>query len=55
VTSGTHSPTLGRAIGLALLPVAAAPVGTGFEIDIRGRAAAARVVATPFYKRSDRR
>jgi aminomethyltransferase len=55
VTSGTHSPTLSRPIGLALLPSAAAPVGTAFEIDIRGRAAAARVVATPFYKRSDRR
>jgi aminomethyltransferase len=54
VTSGTHSPTLGRAIGLALLPAAAASAGTAFEVDIRGRAAAARVVPTPFYKRSDR-
>ncbi len=51
VTSGTHSPTLGRAIGLALLPAAAAAVGTELEVDIRGRGAAARVVATPFYKR----
>jgi aminomethyltransferase len=52
VTSGTHSPTLGKPIGLALLPAAAAGVGTEFEVEIRGRAAAARVVATPFYKRS---
>ncbi|MFY9552475.1 MAG: glycine cleavage T C-terminal barrel domain-containing protein, partial [Thermoanaerobaculia bacterium] len=51
VTSGTHSPTLGKPIGLALLPTAAAAVGTEFEVDIRGRAAAARVVPTPFYKR----
>jgi glycine cleavage system T protein (aminomethyltransferase) len=51
VTSGTHSPTLGKPIGLALLPAAASAVGTEFEIDIRGRAAAARVVKTPFYKR----
>jgi glycine cleavage system T protein (aminomethyltransferase) len=52
VTSGTHSPTLGKPIGLALLPSAAAAVGTAFEVDIRGRAAAARVVPTPFYKRA---
>ena len=52
VTSGTHSPTLGKPIGLALLPAAAMAVGTEFEIDIRGRGAAARVVETPFYKRS---
>jgi aminomethyltransferase len=52
VTSGTHSPTLGKPIGLALLPAAATAVGTDFLVDIRGRDAAARVVATPFYKRS---
>jgi aminomethyltransferase len=51
VTSGTHSPTLGKPIGLALLPTAASEVGTEFEVDIRGRFAAARVVKTPFYKR----
>ena len=51
VTSGTHSPTLGKPIGLALLPAAATAVGTEFEVDIRGRGAAARVVPTPFYKR----
>jgi aminomethyltransferase len=51
VTSGTHSPTLGKPIGLALLPASASPVGSGFEVDIRGRAARARVVETPFYKR----
>jgi glycine cleavage system T protein (aminomethyltransferase) len=51
VTSGTHSPTLGKPIGLVLLPTAASAVGTEFEIAIRGRTAAARVVKTPFYKR----
>ena len=50
VTSGTHSPTLGRPIGLALLPSAVA-IGAAFEVDIRGRAAEARVVETPFYRR----
>jgi aminomethyltransferase len=51
VTSGTHSPTLGKPIGLALLPTASTAVGTEFEVDIRGRAARARIVETPFYKR----
>jgi aminomethyltransferase len=51
VTSGTLSPTLGRAIGLALLPTGASSVGTDIEIDIRGRAAKAHVVETPFYRR----
>jgi len=51
VTSGTHSPTLGKPIGLAMLPVDDTAVGTEFEADIRGRAAKARVAPTPFYKR----
>jgi aminomethyltransferase len=51
VTSGTHSPTLGKPIGLAMLPVEDTAVGTEFEADIRGRAAKARVAPTPFYKR----
>jgi aminomethyltransferase len=51
VTSGTHSPTLGRAIGLALLPAQATAVGSEFSIDIRGRKACACVVQTPFYRR----
>jgi aminomethyltransferase len=54
VTSGTHSPTLGKPIGLALLPTKATAVGTEFGVEIRGREAAARVVPTPFYKRSDK-
>jgi len=51
VTSGSHSPTLGKSIGLAYLPVGMWEPGTVFEIDIRGRREAATVVATPFYKR----
>lgn len=51
VTSGTQTPSLKKAIGMALLPVTCSAPGTGFEIDIRGRRAAARVVPLPFYKR----
>ena len=51
VTSGTHSPTLGKPIGLALLPAAAAAVGTEFTVDIRGQEKRARIVPTPFYKK----
>jgi aminomethyltransferase len=51
VTSGTHSPTLKKAIGLAYLPTDRSTPGTEFSILIRGRETRARVVPTPFYKR----
>ncbi|HYG72943.1 MAG TPA: glycine cleavage system aminomethyltransferase GcvT [Actinomycetota bacterium] len=55
VTSGTFSPTRGTGIALAYLaPGDAHPVGSDVEIDIRGRRAPARVVATPFVDRSPR-
>lgn len=48
VTSGTQSPTLGEAIGLALvLP----EVEDSFDVVIRDRPVRARVVPLPFYKR----
>jgi aminomethyltransferase len=52
VTSGTHSPTLKKPIGLAYLPLDKSAVGTEFTILIRGKEARARVVPTPFYKRA---
>ena len=51
VTSGTQSPTLGKALGMAYLPVEATVDGTGFFVEIRNRRAAARVVPLPFYSR----
>ena len=51
VTSGTQTPYLKKAIGLAMLPIDMTAVGTSFEIDVRGRRARAEVVAEPFYKR----
>jgi aminomethyltransferase len=52
VTSGTHSPTLKKAIGLAYLPLDKSAQGTEFSVLIRGKEARARVVPTPFYKRA---
>jgi aminomethyltransferase len=51
VTSGTQTPFLKKAIGMAYLPSGATAPGTEFEIDIRGRRARAAVVPMPFYKR----
>ena len=52
VTSGTQSPTLKVPVGLAYVPVDLAAEGSTFAVEIRGRAAGARVVKTPFYVRS---
>jgi len=51
VTSGTRTPFLEKAIGMAYVPIQAAEPGTELEIDVRGRRARARVVPLPFYKR----
>jgi glycine cleavage system T protein (aminomethyltransferase) len=51
VTSGTQTPYLRKAIGMAYLPAALAAPGTEIDVDVRGRRARARVVAMPFYKR----
>jgi glycine cleavage system T protein (aminomethyltransferase) len=52
VTSGTQTPFLGKAIGMAYVPVGQSRAGTEIDIDIRGRVAKARVVRMPFYKRA---
>ncbi|MGE5246375.1 MAG: glycine cleavage system aminomethyltransferase GcvT [Betaproteobacteria bacterium] len=51
VTSGTQTPYLKKAIGMAYLPIEHTAVGVEFDVDIRGRRARARVVPMPFYKR----
>jgi aminomethyltransferase len=51
ITSGTKSPTLGKAIGLGYVATAWHRVGTTLGIDIRGRTVSAAVVQLPFYKR----
>jgi len=52
VTSGTMSPTLGRAIGLGYVPPAFTAPGTELAVEIRGKPVPAVVVALPFYKRA---
>jgi len=51
VTSGTQTPFLRKAIGMAYVPPVLKAPGTEIEIDIRGRRAKAVVVPMPFYKR----
>ena len=53
VTSGTRTPSVGKAIGLAYVPAAGAAPGTEYEVDVRGRRVPARVVPLPFYKRPE--
>ncbi|MCL5064355.1 MAG: glycine cleavage system aminomethyltransferase GcvT [Firmicutes bacterium] len=52
VTSGSFSPTLKKAVALALVPMKFHTVGTPLELVIRGRRVPARVAATPFYQRN---
>jgi aminomethyltransferase len=51
VTSGTFSPTLSKAIAMAYLAPAHTAPGSCCEVDVRGKAASARVVPLPFYSR----
>lgn len=53
VTSGTFSPTLKKAIGMAYVPVELAEPGSEVAIEVRSRRLAARVVELPFYRRPE--
>ncbi len=55
VTSGTFSPTLDEAIGLAYVRAGQHTTGTELDVAIRSRTARARIVKTPFYKGSVRK
>ncbi|WP_301109747.1 glycine cleavage system aminomethyltransferase GcvT [Sporosarcina sp.] len=52
VTTGTQSPTLKKNIGFALLAAGFTELGTEVEVEVRKKLLKAKVVATPFYKRS---
>ena len=48
VSSGTHSPSLDRAIGLAYITTAHSLEGTELQLQIRSKKVKAKVVRTPF-------
>ncbi|MBI3596953.1 MAG: glycine cleavage system aminomethyltransferase GcvT [Nitrospirae bacterium] len=51
VTSGNHSPSLNKGIGMGYVQTRFAEVGGKIQIDIRGNAVPALVVERPFYKK----
>lgn len=51
VSSGTMSPTLGKAIGMGFVPTAIAQEGNEIFIRIRKNDVEAKIVKTPFYKK----
>jgi len=55
VRSGTVTPTVNGAIGVAYVPAGHAKAGTELEIDIRGRRARAQIVPLPFVPRRTKR
>lgn len=55
VTSGTQSPTFGKALGMAYLPADHTDVGSEFFVQIRTRRLRARVIEMPFYSRKKER
>lgn len=52
VTSGTFSPTLNKAIGMAFINIEFCAPDTGVSVAIRDTISAAKIVKTPFYKRA---
>jgi aminomethyltransferase len=53
VTSGAPSPTLGHPVAMAYIDAALATPGGTVHVDVRGTAEPARVVALPFYRRTN--
>ncbi|MEI7850835.1 MAG: glycine cleavage T C-terminal barrel domain-containing protein, partial [Kiritimatiellales bacterium] len=50
VTSGSVSPSLGKAVALAFVKAGHAAIGTILDVEIRGKLFPAKVVELPFYK-----
>jgi aminomethyltransferase len=51
VTSGTHSPTLGKPIAMAYVAPGDGEPGTILNVEIREQPVSAEVVPLPFYRR----
>ncbi|MFO0417373.1 MAG: glycine cleavage system aminomethyltransferase GcvT [Pseudomonadota bacterium] len=52
VTSGTKTPTVQQALGMALVDSSRAEPDASLACSVRGRSIAARIVPLPFYKRA---
>lgn len=52
ITSGSPAPFLKKNIALAFVPVEFSALDTEVAVEIRGQAVKAKVVSTPFYKRT---
>ena len=53
VTSASPAPSLGKNIGLCILPVEYSNPGRRIDIEIRGRPVVAETIPIPFYKREN--
>ena len=51
VTSGTQSPSLGKAVGMGYVSTGFHPEGTEIFVQVRDKALKAKVVKVPFYKK----
>ena len=51
ITSGTQSPSLGKAVAMAYVAPGDAETGTIVDVDVRDQPVPAEVVALPFYRR----
>jgi aminomethyltransferase len=51
VTSGTHSPMLGKGIGMGYVPTSMASPGTELVVDVRGKPRRGRIVQKPIYRK----
>jgi aminomethyltransferase len=52
ITSGTRTPTVDKALGLALVDSSVSTVGTPLHVNVRGKSIAAHIVDRPFYRRA---
>lgn len=52
VTTGTHSPTLKKSIGLALINAEHAAEGNEIEISVRNKNLKAKIIKKPFYSKN---
>jgi aminomethyltransferase len=50
-SSGSHSPTLGKSLGLGFVKTSVSGIGTEIEVEIRRRRPKAEIVKLPFYRR----